>query len=96
MQSSARFTKDPSGQPVTLTGSFGVKIVLRGFRGDVQNYTGPTSLTSRGPLLRQVAELGDFEGVISWGAGLSSPGCASVTASGSTLTFHFIAVNGKG
>lgn len=87
---SARFTKDPSGQPVTLSGTAGVLIVLRGFRGDVQNYTGAGSSTSAGPLLLQVYELGDFEGVVTWGAGVSAPACAAVSASGSTLTFHFI------
>ncbi len=63
---------------------------MTGFRGDMSNYTGSKSLDSSGPLLLQVAELGDFEGYVSWGAGLSKPGCANVVASGSTLTFHFI------
>lgn len=87
---SARFTKDPSGQPVTLAGSAGVRIVLRGFRGDLQNYAGAGSIASAGPLLLQVYELGDSEGVVTWGAGVSAPACAAVSASGSTLTFHFI------
>jgi hypothetical protein len=95
-QSSAHFSEDPSGRRVTLAGSSGVSIILRGFRGDVQNYRGPTPLTSHGPLLLQVAEIGDFEGVVTWAAGLSAPSCTSVTVSGSTLTFHFIAVSGKG
>jgi len=89
-QSSASFTQDPSGQPVNLSGSAGVRILLTGFRGFRPNYTGPKTLTSGGPLLLQVAELGDFEGYVSWGAGLSAPGCANVTSSGSTLTVHFI------
>jgi len=67
-----------------------VRIVLRGFRGDMDNYTGPTTFTSQGPLLLQVKSLGGYEGPVSWAAGLSRPGCASVTAAGSTLTFHFI------
>ncbi len=98
------FQATPQGTPrffiqtgtVTLAGSAGVHIVLTGFRGDVQNFTGPRSLTSSGPLLREVRELEDFEGVVRWGAGLSGPSCASVTASGSTLTFHFIPATGKG
>jgi hypothetical protein len=87
---SAHFTEDPSGRPVDLAGSSGVKIVLRGFRGDVANYTGPKSLTSSGPVLLQVMEVGDFEGVVNFAAGVSKPACANVTASGSVLTFRFI------
>jgi hypothetical protein len=69
-----------------------VKIVLRGFRGDMNNYTGPASFTSQGPLLLQVKSLGGSEGQVSWAAGLSRPGCASVTATGSTMAIHFIAL----
>jgi len=86
----AHFVKDPSNFAVDLAGNAGVRIAMTGFRGDMSNYTGSKSLDSSGPLLLQVAELGDFEGYVSWGAGLSKPGCANVVASGSTLTFHFI------
>ena len=90
-QTSARFSADSGlGQPIDLAGSAGVRIVLKGFRGDMDNYVGPASFTSQGPLLVQVRSLGGYEGQVSWGAGLSQPGCASVTATGSTLTFHFI------
>lgn len=90
-QTSARFSADSGlGQPIDLAGSAGVRIVLKGFRGDMDNYAGPASFMSQGPLLVQVRSLGGSEGQVSWGAGLSRPGCASVTASGSTLTFHFI------
>jgi hypothetical protein len=96
-QPSARFLEDPSGRPSTLAGSAGVRIVLRGFRGDTSNLTGvPKSMTSKGPLLRQVAPIGDFEGVVSFGAGLSSPGCADVTSNQSSLLFRFIPVTGRG
>ena len=89
-QSSTRFTRDPSGLPVSLDGAAGATIVLRGLRGDIRNYTGPQSLTAGGPLLKQVQEIGDFEGVVTFATGLASPGCASITASGSTLTFGFL------
>jgi hypothetical protein len=96
-QPSARFLEDPSGRPITLGGSAGERIVLRGFRGDTSNLTGvPKSLTSNGALLRQLSPVGDFEGVVSFGAGLSSPGCASVTRTQSSLVFHFVPVNGRG
>lgn len=64
--------------------------MLRGLRGDINNYSGPTSFTSQGPLLLQVKSLGGSEGQASFAAGLSRPGCASVTTTASTLTFHFI------
>jgi len=90
-QSSAHFNADSGlGEPIDLAGSAGVKIVLRGFRGDMNNYAGPVSFTSQGPLLVQVKSLGGSEGQASWAAGLSRPGCASVTSTGSTLTFRFI------
>lgn len=89
-QPDTHFTKDPSGQPVTLAGSAGVKITLRGFRGDMQNYAGPTSINANGSVLVQVMEIGDSEGVVTWAAGANGATCATVTASGSTLTVHFI------
>ena len=89
-QTSPRFSRDPSGQPVTMAGSAGVAVVLRGFRGDIRNYAGPESLSSDGSLLRQVQVIGESEGVITWAAGLSAPGCANVTTSGSTLTILFV------
>jgi hypothetical protein len=91
LQASTHFLRDPSGLPVDLAGSAGATIVLRGFQGGVQNYTGLVSIVSGGPRLLQAYEIGDFEGVVTWAAGLSSPSCASVTAGASTLTFHFIA-----
>jgi hypothetical protein len=90
-QPDTHFLLDPSGKPVDLAGSAGAAIVLRGFRGDMRNYTGPASIVSSGPRLLQVYEVGDFEGVVTWAVGLSGAGCASVTAAGSTLTFQFIA-----
>jgi hypothetical protein len=90
-QTGTHFMKDPSGLPVDLAGTAGATIVLRGFRGDMRNYTGLVSIISSGPLLLQVYELGEFEGVVTWAVGLGSAGCANVTAAGSSLTFHFIA-----
>jgi hypothetical protein len=90
-QANAHFRADSGlGQPIDLTGPAGVLIVLKGFRGDMDNYAGPASFSSQGPLLVQVRSLGGSEGQVSWAAGLSRPGCASVTAVGSSLTFHFI------
>lgn len=64
--------------------------MFRGFRGDMSNYSGAARLKSTGPLLLEAAATGDFEGVVNFGAGVSAPACANVSAGPSTLTFHFI------
>jgi hypothetical protein len=89
-QADTDFTEDPSGKPVTTAGSNGARIVLTGFRGDQSNYKGDKKITSTGPRLLEVVQLGDSEGTVSWGAGLSGPSCAEVTSSGTTLTFLFV------
>ena len=94
-QASPNFTADPSGLPVVLRGSAGVRIVLRGlhFPGDP---SGPVSFMPGGSLVEEIRRVGDFEGVVTWAVGLRSPSCATVTASGSTLTFRFVPLSGKG
>lgn len=92
-QSGTQFAEDPSGKRISLAGTDGVRIVLTGFRGDQSNYKGEKKLTSNGPRLLEVTELGDFEGNVTWGVGLNGPSCANVTSSGSTLTFDFMADN---
>jgi hypothetical protein len=89
-QQNAVFSQDPTGNPISLAGTNGARILLSGFRGDQVNYTGPKTLTSTGPRLLEVAELGDFEGDVNLGVGLSDQACANVTSSDSTLTFQFI------
>lgn len=89
-QSGADFSEDPSGKPVTLAGTDGAQIVMTGFRGDQSDYKGEKKLKSTGPRLLEVVALGDFEGNVTWGVGLSGPSCTVVTSSGSTLSFLFI------
>jgi hypothetical protein len=89
-QQNALFAEDPTGKQVVLAGTDGARILLTGFRGDQANYKGPKKLTSSGPRLLEVAELGDFEGDVNLGIGLSDQSCANVTSTGSTLTFLFI------
>lgn len=84
------FHKDPSGAALTLKGTAGVKVTLRGFRGDVKNNTGPSQFTGSGTSVAEIVEVGDSEGVVTWGVGANGATCATVTASGSTLTFHFV------
>ena len=73
-----------------VAGITAAEITLTGFRGDVLNYTGPTSMKSQGPLLVEAREVSEFEGYVKWAVGLSGPACANVTAGGSTLSFQFI------
>jgi hypothetical protein len=76
-QASAQFVKDPSGQPVTMRGSAGLRIVFHGASGAI-SYTGSRDQTPNLPVVQEVEQLGDFEAVLSWGAGLSRASCLRV------------------
>jgi hypothetical protein len=90
-QSSTHFLAGSGrGTWVDVPGSAGAEITLSGFRGDMQNYTGSTSIKSKGPLLLEVRHISEFEGYVDWAVGLSKQACANVMASGSTLTFQFV------
>jgi hypothetical protein len=73
-QASAQFVKDPSGMPVTMRGSAGLRIVFHGASG-ASSYSGSRDLTPGLPAVQEVEQLGDFEAVLSWGAGLSRTSC---------------------
>jgi hypothetical protein len=73
-QASAKFVKDPSGLPVTMRGSAGLRIVFHGASG-ATSYNGSRDLISNLPVVQEVEQLGDFEAVLSWGAGLSRASC---------------------
>jgi hypothetical protein len=73
-QASAQFVKDPSGQAVTMRGSAGLRIVFHGASG-ATSYTGSRDQTPGLPVVQEVEQLGDFEAVLSWGAGLSQASC---------------------
>jgi len=73
-QASAKFVKDPSGMPVTMRGSAGLRIVFHGASG-ASSYNGSRDLTPGLPVVQEVEQLGDFEAVLSWGAGLSRSSC---------------------
>ena len=73
-QASAKFVKDPSGLPVTMRGSAGLRIVFHGASG-ATSYTGSRDQIVNLPVVQEVEQLGDFEAVLSWGAGLSQAAC---------------------
>jgi hypothetical protein len=76
-QGSAEFVKDPSGQPVTMRGASGLRIVFHGASG-APSYTGSRDKTPNLPVVQEVEQLGDFEAVLSWGAGLSRASCVRI------------------
>jgi len=73
-QASSKFVKDPSGLPVTMHGSAGLRSVFHGASG-ATSYNGSRDLTPNLPVVQEVEQLGEFEAVLSWGAGLSRASC---------------------
>ncbi len=73
-QASTTFFKDASGQPVTLAGTAGLKVVFHGGSG-YGTYSGSQDLKPPVVLITEVAELGDFERTLSWGIGLNPSAC---------------------
>ncbi|WP_156051563.1 AMIN-like domain-containing (lipo)protein [Allokutzneria albata] len=76
-----RVTRDGSGDPVPLQGTAFLQITLHGATMDnsfqetdptrVLRYDGPRRLTPELPVLREVAEAGDFEADLTFGLGLA-------------------------
>jgi hypothetical protein len=84
-RSSTHFVHDASGVPVTLQGSVGLLMVAQGSSGWdtmtptlVQTYKGSLDFKPGFPAIREVAEVGDYERVLSWGVGLASNACFHV------------------
>jgi hypothetical protein len=73
-QASAKFVKDPSGLPLTMRGSSGLRIVFHGASA-ASSYNGSRDQIYNLPVVQEVEQLGDFEAVLSWGAGLSRSSC---------------------
>jgi hypothetical protein len=74
-QTTAQFVRDASGQPVTLNGSAGIRIVLR--NTDIHSGA-PNDLKPNLPEIREVAQIGNFERVVSYGVGLTTAACFRV------------------
>src|SRR3989442_4147806 len=82
-QATSTFLRDASGQPVSLDGSAGIRAVLR--NADIAPGA-PTDLKPELPSIREVAQIGNFERVVSYGVGLATPACFRVLElSGPTL-----------
>jgi hypothetical protein len=74
-QATSTFVRDASGQPVTLDGSAGIRAVVR--NADVTPGV-PTDVKPQLPAIREVAQIGNFERVVSYGVGLKTPACYRV------------------
>jgi hypothetical protein len=87
-QNSATFLQDPSGLPVTLRGVAGLGVVIHGAQAHTNagQPTVPTDLQPNFPTILEVRQVGDFEGVVSWGIGLRQPACFRVMPHRSRLT----------
>ncbi len=77
-QPTSGFVHDASGEQVTLQGSAGVLVRVRNATPS-GSYNGPTDYRLGGPVLAEARQVGDFEGVFSWGLGTSGPACVRVT-----------------
>ena len=55
----------------------------------VEIYTGPKRFTPRYGVLREVVHLGDFEGQVSWGLGLSRNACFRLIAARDQIALEF-------
>jgi len=74
-QATSTFVRDASGQPVTLNGSAGIRVVLR--NADIADGV-PSDLNPDLPQIREVTQIGNFERVVSYGVGLATPACFRV------------------
>ena len=75
-QSSAAVVQDPSGRPLTMQGVAGLRVV---FQGAGAHTPGSQDIKAGLTFVRELAQLGDFERVLTWGVGLSGPACVRVT-----------------
>jgi hypothetical protein len=74
-QATAHFVRDASGQPVVLSGSSGIRLVLR--NADIVSGV-PSDVKPNLPAIREVARIGNFERVVSYGVGLAMSACFRV------------------
>jgi hypothetical protein len=76
-KSSATFYSDPLGQPVTLEGSAGIKLVMHSTSMS-GTYGGPADFDPEFPQLAEARSIGDFEGFVTWGLSLERQSCKRI------------------
>jgi hypothetical protein len=69
----SKIVADGSGNTIGLLGTKRIRVIIRPARGHTSGGTNllPSTLTPKCSNLRQVKKAGDFEGVVSYGLGLS-------------------------
>jgi hypothetical protein len=73
-QGNAQFTQGASGQTVTLAGSAGILITMKG-ADEHTAYSGPIDFKTGYPVLVEARQVQDFEGTVQWGLGMSKSAC---------------------
>jgi hypothetical protein len=76
-QGTPTFTTDPKGDQVTLQGSRGVQINVRGI-SNWMSLPGPTGLQPGMSAIKEARMTGDFEGYVHWSLGVDGPGFVRV------------------
>ena len=78
-QANTKFVMDGSGATVTLAGQYGLLIKITGADNHTA-FSGSTDIkTPSYPGILEVRRVGDFEGTVRWGVGLSSNACYLAT-----------------
>jgi hypothetical protein len=78
-QENANFVMDASGQPVTLAGSAGIRVVFQHTDGHTA-FSGSRDFKPGLAEIKEVRQIGDNEGYVSWAIGLAHPNCIRVVA----------------
>ncbi|HEV2034634.1 MAG TPA: hypothetical protein VGU71_10635 [Candidatus Dormibacteraeota bacterium] len=73
-QSGTTFTQDGSGQPVTLAGRAGILVTIHTADAHT-NYSGLTDFKTGYSTMVEVRQVGDYEGYVHFGIGLSKSAC---------------------
>ncbi len=74
LQGNSTFTNSPRGDNVTLAGSAGLLVVIKG-ADEHTAYIGATDFKTNYPVLLEARQMEDFEGTVQWGLGLSKSAC---------------------
>jgi len=74
-QASPTFKMNPSNQPITLSGTYGVLVTVQ-TAAEASSYTGSTDMsTGQFPIIKEARLTQDFEGTVSWALGLDHAAC---------------------
>ena len=83
------------GRPVEVEGEAFLVVAFQAVGVDlsgeqpVEVYTGPERFTPGYGMIREVVQLGDFEGQVSWGLGLAAEECFVLEAEPDHITLEF-------